>query len=423
MTDGFLAMPKLLFPLLLLIILFSACQTPGDEAKRTATPRQPAPLRPLNANKMGIHLLLDDGRKSWHPRDWRAHMEAAREVVGEWGYVTQVIRGDKLNPRHWQRFLDLCAELHLTPILRLGTRFDHDFGWWQAPLRNPDGSYTSIARRYAQFIAQLDWPTPDHYIIIGNEPNNGHEWGGKPDPAAYARFLLDVAAAIRALDPDARIMNAPLDLFIPHTGSVPFENGVYTMDAESFMAGMVAAEPDVFFTLDLWASHAYPLGAFIAPPWEQEYGFHRLNDARAPHSPPPPAGIYNRGINGYHWELWKLASYDVRGLPVMITETGWRKRESTEPAATDINGDLPDAETAAVYFDLAFYGNPGRYPNFPTSGWTAWNEDPVVVAVTPFAFNGDPLQWGHSNWLKLDLQGNILGVYAMAEVIKTRHPD
>src|SRR3712207_5843032 len=104
----------------------------------------------------------------------------------------------------------------------------------------------------------------------------------------------------------------------------------------------------------------------------------------------------------------------------MITETGWRHAESVDPAALDQHMPLPDAATTARYHDLALHGNAGRYSQLPSEGWTPWLHDPAVVAVTPFALNGHPAEWGHTNWLEVDSQGNVRGTYAPFDVLTRR---
>ncbi len=371
-------------------------------------------------NKMGVHLLLDDGRNRWPAPLWAEHLDYARQAVGEWGYVTELIRLDDLDTERWQQFMDLCAQLELTPVLRLATTFDRTENWWRSPERDSDGTYGSVAARYADFISALAWPADRHYVIVGNEPNHGNEWGGQPDPEAYAQFLIDVADAVHAADPKAVILNAGFDPYTPHTGSQPFSDGMYNMDEESFLDQMRAAHPDVFTHIDVWASHPYPLGPLTDGPWEQAYGVDLLNDAHNPQHVEPPAGINNRGINGYEWELFKLSTYGLPPLPVMITETGWRHAESTDPAAMDNGRPLPDAEMVAQYLDMALYGNDGRYPAFPQAGWTPWLADPRVIAVTPFALNGVPAEWGHTNWLALNSEGDVLGTYAMFDLLATQ---
>lgn len=414
------------FRLVLLgLFLAVACTAFPDPSTPTDVPPTPtAALAPATAtptpappNKLGVHLLLDDGRNAWPADVWPDHLDYARRAVGEWGYVTELVRVDDLDPERWQAFFDLCAELRLTPILRLATTYDLQAGWWVAPEPDGDGSYRTIATRYADFVATLDWPTAEHYVIVGNEPNHGNEWSGRPEPAAYARFLIDVAGALHAADPGARVLNAGFDPYTPHTGSLPFIDGLYYMDEETFLDEMMAAYPDVFTHLDAWASHAYPTGPLTEGPWQQTFQADLINDAANPDHVAPPPGIYNRGVNGYEWELFKLSTYGLPPVPVMITETGWRHAESTDPAATDNGRPLPDALTVAHYLDLALRGNGGRYSQFPEEGWTSWLADPRVVAVTPFALDGFPAEWGHTNWLALNADGVVLGTYAPFDLL------
>jgi hypothetical protein len=397
-----------------------ATPPPAEQITATAPPPTLTPTPP-SPNKLGIHLLLDDSRNAWPAEIWPVHLEYARQAVGEWGYVTELVRIDDLDPDRWQVFMDLCAELHLSPILRLATTYDQEAGWWVAPEPDEDGAFQTVAARYAGFVDTLRWPTSEHYVIVGNEPNHGNEWSGRPDPTAYARFLIDVADALHAAGPDARVLNAGFDPYTPNTGSVPFIDGLYYMDEETFLDQMHAAYPDVFTHLDIWASHSYPTGPLTEGPWQQSFQIDLINDAVNPDHVDPPPGTHNRGINGYEWELFKLSTYGLAPLPVMITETGWRHAESTDPAATDNGRPLPDAVTVARYLDLALYGNDGRYPDYPGDGWTPWLTDPRVIGVTPFAFDGLPAEWGHTNWLALDASGTVLDTYAPFDLLATRN--
>ncbi len=102
---------------------------------------------------------------------------------------------------------------------------------WVASAPDPDGGYTAIAQQYATFLASLRLPDAPYYIIVGNEPNHGDERGGRADPAAYARFLIDVSRALRQIDSGVQILNAPLDPFAPNTNGQPFTNGFAYMDS------------------------------------------------------------------------------------------------------------------------------------------------------------------------------------------------
>ncbi|MBI5929412.1 MAG: hypothetical protein HY862_08895 [Chloroflexi bacterium] len=432
----------ILFALLLVLLGLTAfyilviydpgcCVAPSPPAKLSsevspATPRPP--FSPTSPNKMGVHLLLDDGRNQWPESVWREHLEATRQVVGEWGYVTELVRLDDLNVGRWQQFMDICTELHLMPILRLATTGNFtssertEFLGWAAPQLDKDGTYRSTAQKYADFVAKLEWPTDQHFIIVGNEPNHGAEWGGGlPDPAGYARFLIDVADALHTQDEYVVVMNAGFDPYAPTTRRRSLIQYGEFMDEETFLDQMVAAYPDVFQRIDAWASHSYPLGPFSQPPWEQAYQIDVIQEDSVtspinPNHQDPPNDIFNRGVNGYEWELWKLSTYGVPPLPVMITETGWRHAETSDPNATDTGANLPDAAAVAIYFDLALNGNNGRYPEYPETGWTAWQDDPRVMGVTAFALDGYPAEWGHTNWLELDTDGKILNTYPMFDL-------
>jgi hypothetical protein len=56
-----------------------------------------------------VYLLLDDGRSPWPTFLWREHMQTAVNIIGDNGYVTQLVRLDDLDPAKWQLFLDLYA--------------------------------------------------------------------------------------------------------------------------------------------------------------------------------------------------------------------------------------------------------------------------------------------------------------------------
>jgi hypothetical protein len=388
------------FLAVVLCFLVASCTTAPDTA-----------VMPVSSNKLGVHLLLDDGRNAWPVDVWPIHLEYARQVVGDWGYVTQLVRLDDLDTARWQVFMDLCAERHLTPILRLATTYDQEADWWTVPPRDGDGSYYTVAARYAEFVAALRWPTPDHYVIIGNEPNHGNEWGGRPDADAYARFLIDVADALHAADAGARVLNAGFDPYTPNTGGRPFIDGMVYVDEETFLDRMHAAYPDVFDRLDAWASHSYAMGPFKEGPWVQAYHVDLINGAVNPDHVEPPSGVNNRGVNGYEWELFKLSAYGVEPLPVFITETGWRH------AGAGSEESYPAPEIVAKYVDLTLHGNNGRYSEYPEEGWTPWLDDLRVVAVTFFALDGSPAEWRHTNWLVLDVNGNVLGTYAPFDLL------
>lgn len=361
---------------------------------------------------MGVHLLLDDGRQQWPIDLWHTHMAYAAQALPAGGFVVQLIRDDDFDIAKWQAFMDWCADYDLTPVIRMATTYDRDNAYWRVPQADSDGGYTAWANRFAEFLGALQWPTDTQYVIVLNEVNQGDEWGGKPDAAAYARLQMDVSAALRQHLPNPRILNAALSLYAPHTGSLPFPNSQHHfVDANTFLDAIIAAQPDFFEAVDIWNSHVYPAD-FTAPPWQQTYGFDFMHDA-VDTTQPPPNGIYNRGINGYEWELWKLDRFGVQ-KPVFISELGWRHAgDGTGNAILN----YPEPTLAAQYLDLALRGNVAGYADVPATGWQPLLTDPRLIGVVVFAFNGAPHEWWHTNLLQVAPDGTISGSYALYDVL------
>ncbi len=419
--------------LAVLLLLLAACDT--DAALPRIPTQIPTPTlfptirpsdyptdRPTNQptnqpthhiTKLGIHLMLDDMKNHWPIQSWPQHLRYARELVSEWGYVVVLIRLDDLDVEKWQLFLDECWRRHLTPIIRFATFYDIKNRMWSAPIRDnePPGGYFTVAEQYRDFLDHLKWPTKQRYIIVGNEPNRGDEWGNQPNGEAYAHFLGDVSRRLRENDPNVVILNGALDLYAPHTNAQPFVDGFRYIDADTFLNQMAKWDKDIFKKVQIWNSHAYPLGPFREPPDRQMLQFDYLNGARSTRNTPWPSGLFNRGINSYAWELFKIGELGAPALPVMITETGWRHRESIVTDALDAQQAELQSVQVADYFELAFLGNRGRFPQYAQSGWTPWQDDPRVLAVMPFTLDGHPPDWGHSNWLVLDYDGFVQGVY------------
>jgi hypothetical protein len=354
-------------------------------------------------------MLLDDGGFSWPPVVWEEHVDWAARLIGDGGHVVELIRTNDLRPEIWQGFFDAVARNGLVPIVRIATYKDGPNQWWVAPRPDPDGqSYRSEADRFRRFFDAIVWRTDRVIVTVGNEPNRPDEWSGAPDPAAYARYLRDMTAAMRRVTTVRPIvLNAGLDGFAP-SASHP---GGDSIDAERFMEGMTAEVPGIFDQLDGWASHAYPLGPFNQHPANQEF---KVDDVRpdAPPRQPPPDGTPNRGVNGYTWELWKLRRLGLtRPLPVYVTESGWRHARSQVSGALDSAHATVEDDQLAEYMELAFEGPRTGF----ASGWTPWNRDPRVVTVALFALGGKPEHWGHTNLLLVDPGGRILGPYPFGE--------
>jgi hypothetical protein len=381
------------------------------------TPGQPTPTpAPAAINKRGVHLLLDDGDTRFPESAWEQHIVWTGRLTGPGGYAVQLVRSNDLRPASWQHMIDLMDREGVIPIVRLATFKSDDRQWWTAPVPDTDGlSYKSEADRYRRFFDAIDWHSDTVLVTVANEVNRPDEWGGAPNPAAYARFLRDVTEALRRVTSvKVLVLNGALDAYAP---SASFGK-TFSIDAERFMEGMVAEVPDVFERLDGWASHAYPLGPFGEHPGRQVF---KIDDARSNATPrrQPPPEIRNRGVNGYEWELWKLKQLGMtRELPVYITESGWRHTSSQLPSRDRDFAVVEDARFAELV-QLAY---DGPLDGSPAQGWTPWNADPRVQAVALFALAGRPDHWGHTNLLLTDTSGQIQGAYLFAAALERVFP-
>lgn len=241
----------------------------------------------------GIHTFVHDRCE----RNYiKYQLDKSLQLAGPNSYVKQLfywITPQTTGPQScWVDFVNEAYNRNLIPIVRLqGT---HGGPYWNKPEPDAPGDYTSIAQAYRRVVEGL--PRRDNrplYVEIWNEPNLDIEWSGRPDPVEYAEFLVDVAAAIRAIgDPRIRILNGALS-----------PGGNYNNLA--FIDGM-ATVPGAMQAFDLWASHPYPGNH---PP---QYNIH---DGTA---------IYTDAtIDSYKLELERLAAHGRTNVQVLLTETGY----------------------------------------------------------------------------------------------------
>jgi hypothetical protein len=228
--------------LLLLIALSPATSTRADEGQPedgAVAPQQAAV--PTGNNIIGLNVArLRQDRYIW----------AAADLVnangGDWGYLTVVFtsseRDSGQGEQLLQALLDRCYESHLQPIIRVATQFDIGTEIWSRP-------ESDDAEKWRAFLEKGRWPTSRVWVIAGNEPNLGREWGGEVDSASYAAYLshfLDVFADSERF----KVVNGPLDA--SNLSEMP-----KMQDAYEFLGGMEAAAPGIFTRLAGWASNPY----------------------------------------------------------------------------------------------------------------------------------------------------------------------
>jgi hypothetical protein len=178
----------------------------------------------------------------------------------------------------------------------------------------------------------LAWPQDERHVILFNEPNHAAEWNGAVNPEEFAQVSGFLANWFQTEPYNYIVLPAAADLAAP--------NGSGTWEAFKFWGAVLSADPTYLEKFDAWNSHSYPNPGFIASPTAQG----------------------KNSMRGFEHELDFLAKHSSKQWQVYITETGWRETRQNR-------GRL------ASYYQVAHR--------------TIWN-NPQVVAVTPFVWQGAP---------------------------------
>lgn len=296
-------------------------------------------------NPYGIHTLMHDCM------DMPLHLEGAKALVGNGGYVTQLFYGiDATTTAPSQCAINFVSEAYarnLIPILRLEGHFVD--GVWQAPDPGPAGDYADVAQGFANFVAGLPRrDTNPLYVQVWNEPDLWIEWSRSPNAAQYARFFVAVTNAIRRLG----------------DGRIRIINGALTPGNPGFIDQMLRV-PGFRDAFDAWSSHCYP---YNHPAWYNRHA----GTARYP----------TYAIDCYLEELDVIRRYGRSNVKVIVTETGYELGSNTFgfegfPAINESN--------RAQYIANAF-----------SAYWQNW---PEVIAVTPFQMSDASGQWSKFDWI------------------------
>jgi len=261
---------------------------------------------------------------------------------GDWGWATIVIRLDQLDRNTWQDFMDNCRKYHVAPIIRLGTIIDQEV--WKQP------SFSDIDN-LASFLNSLNWPTKTQYIIPFNEINHASEWGGTVDIQSFTDMFIYTSTKFKSLNPDFFILSSPLDLAAP-------EKTPQYKSAVNVYREILNYNPLYFQSFDGLASHSYPNHGYVGIP--SDSGQH--------------------SVRGYLWELAYLKSIGINNsYPVFITETGWPHREGESN-----QNSYYTATTIAKFLSETI---------------DIWQNDPQVIAITPFIYNYPYEPFDHFSWV------------------------
>lgn len=318
--------------LIFLFILFAFGFAGPSPAKAITDPTN------TSNNRFGIHIV--------DTTDLKDAAALVNSSGGDWGYVTLVIQKGERDTGRWQRVFDEMRRLHLIPILRIATVPIGPI--WEKPnVDEIDG--------WVSFLNSLNWVVRNRYVAIGNEPNQGKEWGGMANPEEYAHYFVNLAGKLKASSDDFFILSPGLD------ASAPQRPPVY-MDEAVFLKRAIAAEPSMFDLIDGLNSHSYPNPAFSG-------------------------SVRARGkgtVGTFEWELSYLKSLGIKkNLPVFITETGW------------INPNNAIEKLKSAYANV-------------------WNRR-EVVAVTPFILNYTEYPFSSFSWKTKN--NGFLDIYSQMQAV------
>lgn len=313
---------KIIFKILILIILGLFIYPPKANAVYD-------PLSVPN-NKIGIHLLF--------PEELPKSKELINGNGGEWGHVIIPIQSGDKDLVKWQKFMDECKNLKITPIIRLATEGDYfNQGTWRKP-------EPSDLVDFANFLNSLNWPTKNRYIVVFNEVNRADEWGGKADPDSYAKLLSYSVTIFKSKNQDFFIISSGMD------NASATGNGTYNQ--YDYFTQMNNSVPGIFNQLDGYSSHSYPNPAFSQPPEVQT----------------------KMSISSFRFETDYIEKLGSKKLPIFITETGWDQSKFSE-------------EEVAGFYKKAIE--------------ETWN-DPRIIAITPFLLNSGPGAFEKFSFLRND---------------------
>ncbi len=286
-------------------------------------------------NKFGLYVYSTEN-----------FIKKADELVnsngGDWGYVLIPYNVRDYDTSKWKKIFNLLNSKHLIPIIQL----------WDVSLDN----YEKETRKASEFLNGFSWPIKNKYISIYNEPNDARFWKDTLDPDGYAKVLDFTIDEFKKKDKDFFMLNGAFN------STAPTIDGY--MDEVGFMREMNKSIPGIFEKLDGWASHPYAQPGFVGSPTD----------------------IGRDSIRAYEWELSVLNNeFNVRNLPVFITETGWPHAEGAV-----FNYNYYDSEIVAKYIKYAFEN--------------VWLKDDRVVSVTPFTVYYDP-PFDHFSWVGKNGEG------------------
>jgi len=267
-------------------------------------------------NPYGVMTMLNSG--SYDSSTGALYLGLVRDMAGDWGHARQYAYAGPQFVDRDAKFLLTCRGLHLTPILYVGSIPGHHDGNG-LPKMGPGLTYETVANVIASWVqALLNEGYKIPYLEVFNEANIT-VW----QPGWYAQYVIDVSAAVKAVDPDVKILS-----------------GGFSGAATAYIDGMFTAYPAVKDAIDVWSLHIVPGNQ---PPWVHTNEYDSLC---------------------YLDALAKLGEYGAY-YPILITEGAYYLNDATDPSYPVLTPALRAEYMSVLWQD--FYA-----PDASILGFTPW---------------------------------------------------
>lgn len=289
----------------------------------------PPPFQPRRAiaytdvNPFGATFFLEREVEAWK-RERTVKM--AREAGIGW--ARQQFIWAEIEPQpgvfNWSKY-DEIVDLFRRHGIQIIARLDRPPGWARSRASatgssGPPDDFDTYGRFVAEFVQRYRGRV--NYLQIWNEPNLAREWNDAPiDPAAYTQLLKIAFQRAKAIDPNVRILSAPLAITLgePYAeGSPLFRN----MNDLQFLEEMYLAGAKEYF--DILSANAFGLGS-------------------PPDDPPNPGKLNFQRVALERQVMERFGDADKA---VWILEYGWNAAPESIPDSRLIWGRVTEEQQA-----------------------------------------------------------------------------
>ncbi len=208
------------------------------------------------ANPYGVNTFFEKEVEDWKKErtfqliqgagiGWIKQHFTWEEIEFKKGYFVD----DKFNKPSWQKF-DQIVDLATKYKINIVARLDRTPKWAQPANGNPQQPPAKY-QDYADFVKAFvqHYKGKINYIQVWNEPNLGSEWNGAVNAKQYTDLLKLAYEAAKSVDPNIKIMTAPLAMNI--------EKGPTNLNELDFLTNMYTAGAKPYF--DIISANGYGL--------------------------------------------------------------------------------------------------------------------------------------------------------------------